>query len=413
MVLQKLVNSTNVVFHMLDLQPYAMVLPMDKHTSDKNKLKIFSKILKNNPDTYSIYKSHNIQFSNINTNTTGTMSNGVTDVTNSTGITTTTGPIGTRFESQFNNTLNNEEDIDISNDMEKNVKLEHLKIKQTTNSGDVENIFMGVKRFLDRLDSENIIGCMIILAQKSSERTSISPIAGGIVEVFDDYERSIQTLWLNNNISNYVNFINLKGKKNARKLITNLDDQILSKIVLSTLTLRLCAHAYQMTLPNSKRIQHKSRLISIYHQMGQTFPHFAYNFIKEEMQFSKHYEINHLSIKHNDNPKIPCRCLKPIYDNFDGMNQMIGTTINIETDLNSFGNDNLLFFGITESRFTGMYNSTYENILIGFMNLLSGKLSDISKIERFETLNYYEEEDDYKTKRHKVNFRSKRLQNRI
>lgn len=76
------------------------------------------------------------------------------------------------------------------------------------------------------------------------------------------------------------------------------------------------------------------------------------------------------------------------------------------------GNENLLFFGITESRFTGMYNSTYENILIGFMNLLSGKLSDISKIVRFDdTLNYFEE-DEYKTKRHKVNFRSKRLQNR-
>ncbi|UVC49614.1 hypothetical protein MACK_003721 [Theileria orientalis] len=473
MVLHKLVNSTNVVFHMLDLQPYAMVLPMDKVTSEKNKKKILSKIYRNNPDTYASYKlylkdlnqrnlfqkvdntekynshgpkvaenvkpsqpevqqddksqhtepsevadlsrqqnpnvskiSYDQQSGNLKSESNLDVDDGlaaqknVDKGTNSPQNQDTDSQVQSGASTSENGSLKREDDT--LGDQKQNADQNQDKQVLDKQSEPQEDMFAGVRRFIDRVDSENIIGCMIILASKSSDKSSISPVAGGIVEVFDDYERSIQTVWLNNNIGNYVKFSNLKGK-NSKKLINTLNDQILSKVVLSTLTLRLCAHAYQMTLPNSKRIQHKSRLISIYHQMGQTFPKFAYNFIREEMQFSKHYEITALSIKHNDNPKIPCRCLKPT-----------PSELTDTMDPGTILENSPLFFGITESRFSGMYNSTYEPILIGFMNLLSGKLNDISKIVRFEeSVSYYDEDDEMKAKRQKLNYRSKRLQNRL
>ncbi|BAM40801.1 conserved hypothetical protein [Theileria orientalis strain Shintoku] len=371
MVLHKLVNSTNVVFHMLDLQPYAMVLPMDKVTSEKNKKKILSKIYRNNPDTYASYKLYlrGMNQRNLFQKSENTEQNSSHDPKGGNSLNPN------QSEAQQNTSLKREDDA--LGHQKQNADQNEDKQSLDKQGEPQEDMFSGVRRFLDRVDSENIIGCMIILASKSSDKSSISPVAGGIVEVFDDYERSIQTVWINNNIGNYV--------------------------VLSTLTLRLCAHAYQMTLPNSKRIQHKSRLISIYHQMGQTFPKFAYSFIREEMQFSKHYEITALSIKHNDNPKIPCRCLKPT-----------PSELTDTMDPGTILENSPLFFGITESRFSGMYNSTYEPILIGFMNLLSGKLNDISKIVRFEeSVSYYDEDDDFKAKRQKLNYRSRRLQNRL
>nr|PVC49956.1 elongation factor g 1, mitochondrial [Theileria orientalis] len=445
---------------------------MDKVTSEKNKKKILSKIYRNNPDTYASYKlylrgmnqrnlfqksenteqnsSHDPKGGNsLNPNQSEAQQVDKSQHTEASGVAV----LSTQqnqdepkvWNDQQNGHLKSETNLDLDNGLtsqnkvvESNAPQNQVKDSQVYSGAlssentslkreddalghqkqnadqnedkqsldkqgePQEDMFSGVRRFLDRVDSENIIGCMIILASKSSDKSSISPVAGGIVEVFDDYERSIQTVWINNNIGNYVKFSNLKGK-NSKKLINTLNDQILSKVVLSTLTLRLCAHAYQMTLPNSKRIQHKSRLISIYHQMGQTFPKFAYSFIREEMQFSKHYEITALSIKHNDNPKIPCRCLKPT-----------PSELTDTMDPGTILENSPLFFGITESRFSGMYNSTYEPILIGFMNLLSGKLNDISKIVRFEeSVSYYDEDDDFKAKRQKLNYRSRRLQNRL
>ncbi|KAK2195855.1 hypothetical protein BdWA1_002453 [Babesia duncani] len=268
--LSKLVNATNILFHMMGIQAYAMVLPMDTKTASKNKKKILAKILNNNND------------------------------------------------------IKVKENIDEA-------------IEDVGPNSPVYN----VKSFIDRLDSDHITAVMILLAKKQDPSLGVVPMAGGIIEVFDDHERCIQAMWAN----------------------TKMDESIDVNILMKGLVLRLYAHAYQIVLPNAKRVSHSSRLVSVYQVMGQTFPKDAYEFMVNEMKLSKHFESYSYSSSHSDSDKVPCKCTK--------------------TQQAQNGH---LFYGISETRFNSLYFSCYERLIFeaiakhtSILDMYSPELTDEQK----------------------------------
>ncbi|EKX73123.1 conserved hypothetical protein [Theileria equi strain WA] len=323
--LHKLVNATNILFHMMDIQPYAMVLPMDKTSSVRNKRKILHKMFNN---TQGIDKPRSREDSKTQANITeASLNNSHANISKDKKYELRN---GTRAESKLSNSYSGS--LEQSNP-KTSIDGVHQSNPVTSPTGGIENHtssfvdtkidekYIPVSRVIERLDNDYIVGCMIILAKKGSNKKGIVPIAGGIIEVFDEYERSIQAIWRNSGLENET-------------------------ILMHALVLRLFAHAYQMSIPYAKRVQQKSKLVTIYHTMGTVFPESAYGFIKDDMGLSKHCEVLKGPIQHNDNPKVPCKCLK------------------FETSLT-------MFHGITEYRFVALYTTVYERVLTHHMSVLS------------------------------------------
>ncbi|CCF76074.1 hypothetical protein BmR1_04g09520 [Babesia microti strain RI] len=280
----KLVNTTNVLFDLLNLHPYAMMLPMDESTGGRNKIKILNRIFSN----------HKLRIRNKTPNCT------------SKGCVTSDNASNKRTANEC--VTDDYAVVDCSGD----VSLDQM-LKEADNP---ECKFYHVKSIIDRLD-KNITGCLILLAKKHKYKQGIVPFAGGVIEIVDENERSIQAMWAS----------------------TTLDTQL--DALLDAFCIRLCAHAYQMSLPHIKRVKHGSRLVSVYHSVAQTFPSCAYEFIKNSMKMSMHVDRPNFTGQHSDNPTVQCKCTK------DASQMELQMT----------------FYGISESRFTTMYQSTYEKII--------------------------------------------------
>lgn len=194
---------------------------------------------------------------------------------------------------------------------------------------DVNSPFYAVNHVIERLDSPDMNGCIIMLAARCDSYFGVVPLAGGVIEIYDEHERSIQAIWVNR----------------------NLEQRADVHILLKTLVLRIFAHAYQIQLPD-KRVTKSNKLVSIYQSMLATFPRECFSFIEKDMLLSKHYEAAGFNEPHNDNPKVPCRCHKVAHQASE------------------------MFYGISESRFNNLYSNLYEQMLFESI----GRMAPVAKM---------------------------------
>lgn len=349
-VAERLVNATNIVFHLMELQPFALILPMEPKDAARNKHKIMKKIVCNNRSLPSKKASDML---NPTDGKEGAASGNYTNAgSKHTGETSSTGkgPLEgkdgsqdgtykstqdgdatslngtTVYESQSSES-NATGDYSQSNATNKNFSPDELTISESDYDlpvDDVNSPFYTVHHVIERLDSDDMNGCIIMLAAKSENDFGVVPLAGGVIEIYDEHERSIQAMWVNR----------------------SLEQRSDLKVLLKTLVLRIFAHAYQICLPD-KRSTKSNKLVSIYQSLLVTFPKECVPFIEKEMLLSKHYETAGFNEPHNDNPKVPCRCHKLAAQATE------------------------LFYGISESRFNNLYSKVYEKMLfesIGMMN---------------------------------------------
>ncbi|CDR96261.1 hypothetical protein, conserved [Babesia bigemina] len=378
-ITHRLVNATNIVFHLMDLQPYALVLPMNCKTAARNKRKIMQKILGNNR-TVTVAESGKVSVDGDDKHSVDAAGSKVTPIgptkTDSTASTDTSIADALRADGldksdnrlvhrNSNGTVYHSEDTSgnaaspremricsvqtrkdsISSDIglgENTNESLTLKLDYDLPVDDANSPFFTVNRIVERLDSEDMKGCIIMLAARSGSSSGVVPLAGGIIEVYDEHERSIQAIWLNRSVAQRSDV----------------------RILLKTLVLRIFAHAYQINLPN-RRYTKSNKLVSIYQSMLVTFPRECISFIEKEMLLSKHYEAYGFNEPHNDNPKVPCRCHKMAPEASE------------------------LFYGISESRFNNLYTSLYEKLLFDSI----GRMTPIMKMYPAGSFNQEEKID--------------------
>ncbi|GIX61984.1 uncharacterized protein BcabD6B2_14190 [Babesia caballi] len=371
-ITERLVNATNILFYLMDLQPYALVLPMECNSSARNKRKIMQKILRNNRAAFassgktdsSDGKDHistkadeqkaGMHSSHLGPSPLPTDSStiGCSSVDNVQDANKLVRPnsleevVGNGSESSDNQMSAAESrHVSITEDPKPNGGVADETLAATGSDIPVEDVsspFFTVNRIVDRLDSEDMKGCIILLASRSESNLGVLPLAGGIIEIYDEHERSIQAIWVN------------------RSLEQRVDVQVL----LNTLVLRIFAHAYQITLPD-RRYSKSNKLVSIYQNMLMTFPRECVSFVEKEMLLSKHYEALGFNEPHNDNPKVPCRCHKVTPEASE------------------------MFYGISESRFNNLYTNVYEKMLLNSI----GRLTPIIRLYADESFNSGERGD--------------------
>ncbi|GBE62734.1 Chromosome complete related, putative [Babesia ovata] len=349
----------------MDLQPYALVLPMNCKTAARNKRKIMQKILGNNPTTtvtengkvsVGDENKHSVDAADTKVTTTGPTKTdssaptdtsitdaGRTDVDKSDNRLVHRSTNGTVYHSEdtAGNAASPREMRICSVQTGKDSIMSDIALGDNANESlalpadselpvdDANSPFYTVSRIVERLDSEDMKGCIIMLAARSDSSVNVVPLAGGIIEIYDEHERSIQAVWLNRSVAERSDV----------------------RILLKALMLRVFAHAYQINLPN-RRCTKSNKLVSIYQSMLVTFPRECVSFIEKEMLLSKHYESYGFNEPHNDNPKVPCRCHK------------------IAPDASE------LFYGISETRFNNLYTSLYEKLLFDSI----GRMTPIVKM---------------------------------
>ncbi|EDO07604.1 hypothetical protein BBOV_III000370 [Babesia bovis T2Bo] len=351
-VAQRLVNATNILFHLLELQPYALVLPMDCKTASRNKRKIMNKIMANNGDIAVMFNKNQPNANQNVNNTTKTQHDDTkqTDVKraldahftssnidakkgheDSTSLETQKGAVKTRKRTGGDRFLDEVTCAQLA-----------LTMDYSIPANDISSPFFSVNNIIERLDSEDMKGCIIMLADRNDSTAGVTPLAGGIIEIIDAHERSIQALWFNR----------------------SLEERMDIKILLKTLVLRIFAHAYQMNLSPNKSAKN-NKLVSIYQSMLIAFPRESITFIEKDMLLSKHYEANNIAVTHNDSPKVPCKCHRAAAEATE------------------------FYYGISETRFNNLYMSVYETILFESIGQLTpilqmypkGAINDAEKID--------------------------------
>ncbi|GFE52711.1 translation elongation factor [Babesia ovis] len=340
LVSQRLVNATNILFHLLDLQPYALVLPMDCKTASRNKRKIMQKILANNRPQSTKGDDKNAISGNDKAN--GTVESAVDGASTADYKDNTSEDNFPNSNMKIGTVQTRKKTITERVDTEDTSEHLAMTLDYSIPVNDINSPFAPVNRIVDRLDSEEMKGCIIMLAPRDGSSVGVTPLAGGIIEIYDEHERSIQAIWLN------------------RSLEQRVDTQIL----LKTLVLRIFAHAYQINLPD-RRSTKSNKLVSIYQSMLVAFPRECIAFIEKEMLLSKHYEAAGFNEPHNDNPKVPCRCHKVAAEASE------------------------LFYGISESRFNNLYTSLYETVLFDSI----GKMAPIMQMYPAGSVNNAEKID--------------------
>ncbi|ORM42120.1 uncharacterized protein BXIN_0691 [Babesia sp. Xinjiang] len=356
---QRLVNATNILFHLMDLQPYALVLPMDCKTASRNKRKIMQKIIANNRETPTTIDNKDAndvkEKTEVNGNAPAESAIDIASTDGSRNSSTNHNSVASKNEPADASRTSSPSSVRNGNTVDTRMKTLSEQASSESAAGseapvldsdipinDDNSLFASVNRIVERLDSEDMKGCIIMLAAKTESSSGVMPLAGGIIEIYDEHERSIQAIWLN------------------RSLEQRADIQIL----LKTLVLRIFAHAYQINLPD-RRYSKSNKLVSIYQSMLVTFPRECVSFIEKDMLLSKHYETFGFNEAHNDNPKVPCRCHKVAAQASE------------------------MFYGISESRFNNLYTSLYENMLFDSI----GQMTPIMKMYPASSFNNAEKID--------------------
>lgn len=159
----------------------------------------------------------------------------------------------------------------------------------------------------DRLTSEDIVGFVMVIAEylgveEQSNNTSehnnelsstaayqYRPVAGGIVELLDEYERAVRAVWC------------------RRSLPNTLTDEFLKVIVM-----RIIAHAFEWQHPSKPNKKVSSKLVSSLEIHSLAFPTETYDFLTKQtgLNLSKHWETEDDGGAHNDSPNQKCKCFK-------------------------------------------------------------------------------------------------------
>lgn len=169
-----------------------------------------------------------------------------------------------------------------------------------------------IEEIIDLLSDSNICGFIFLLAKplynKSAKVTTYKPILGAIVELIDDYERSIRMIFC------------------KRKFPYNISDKL-----IRVATGRIMIHALKWKYTNGNRKNNNSKLVSILNDHIVFFPIPAYDILIKEMNMSSHWEIPGENMSHIDNSKSKCPCSKI-----------------------SYSKNSRQFWGISESRFINL-----------------------------------------------------------
>eukprot|EP00922_Rhytidocystis_sp_ex-Travisia-forbesii_P018061 GHVS01026906.1.p1 GENE.GHVS01026906.1~~GHVS01026906.1.p1 ORF type:complete len:313 (+),score=43.60 GHVS01026906.1:481-1419(+) len=143
----------------------------------------------------------------------------------------------------------------------------------------------GVETMVERLTDNDIMGFVFVVAEVLSE-DDYRPVAGAVVELLDEHERSIRGMW-------------------CRR---SLPDELVS-LLLKVTAIRLFANAFELPTPG-QRVRNSNKLISTLETTCLTFPREASDFFTTTLEMSKHWETEGKAGTHNDHPTVKCNCRK-------------------------------------------------------------------------------------------------------
>ncbi|KAL8449068.1 hypothetical protein Emed_003420 [Eimeria media] len=184
----------------------------------------------------------------------------------------------------------------------KNRSSSHTKsnpLDSNTEQPDISRAEAYVQRIREMLSSESVAGFVLVVVENPSTEASegsevhYCPVAGGIVEVLDSFERSVRAIWCRRSLPSDV-----------------------SEAIMRALALRLFAYGFassQQVVPNLLNKESLSpakapaanRLISCTQESMFLFPRDATAFMKTQLCMSKHWETPLDGGSHIDHPKAP------------------------------------------------------------------------------------------------------------
>eukprot|EP00922_Rhytidocystis_sp_ex-Travisia-forbesii_P018070 GHVS01026915.1.p1 GENE.GHVS01026915.1~~GHVS01026915.1.p1 ORF type:complete len:312 (+),score=27.82 GHVS01026915.1:347-1282(+) len=158
----------------------------------------------------------------------------------------------------------------------------HLETNVTREIPDVVNM---VETMVESLTENDITGFVFVLAEVLPEQ-DYRPVAGAVVELLDDHERTIRGIW-------------------CRR---SLPGELVSWMLKVTAIL-LFAHAFELAT-SGQRIRNSNKLVSTLETTCLTFPREVADFLTTTLEMSKHWETEANAGTHNDHPNVKCKCRK-------------------------------------------------------------------------------------------------------
>ncbi|EPT26716.1 hypothetical protein TGME49_235670 [Toxoplasma gondii ME49] len=168
------------------------------------------------------------------------------------------------------------------------------------------------EEIVEMLSAPSSVGFVLVVVEESVQKKGGSgqaeycPVGGGIVEVVDEYERSIRGMWC------------------RRSLPPDF-----SALLMKALCLRVFAQAFEWpeepsggvgaspggAAPgagsgNLRGAKNPYRLVSCTEKALLLFPRDAVKFLTESLMLSKHWETELDGGSHNDHPTVKCKCQK-------------------------------------------------------------------------------------------------------
>eukprot|EP00922_Rhytidocystis_sp_ex-Travisia-forbesii_P018064 GHVS01026909.1.p1 GENE.GHVS01026909.1~~GHVS01026909.1.p1 ORF type:complete len:272 (+),score=36.58 GHVS01026909.1:481-1296(+) len=125
----------------------------------------------------------------------------------------------------------------------------------------------GVETMVERLTDNDIMGFVFVVAEVLSE-DDYRPVAGAVVELLDEHERSIRGMW-------------------CRR---SLPDELVS-LLLKVTAIRLFANAFELPTPG-QRVRNSNKLISTLETTCLTFPREASDFFTTSKSFLSYTQFH-------------------------------------------------------------------------------------------------------------------------
>ncbi|KAL8275934.1 hypothetical protein Esti_000050 [Eimeria stiedai] len=205
----------------------------------------------------------------------------------------------------------------------KNRSCSHTKanpLDSNTEQPDISRAEAYVQRIREMLSSESVAGFVLVVVENPSTEASegsevhYCPVAGGIVEVLDSFERSASAP---KRVGHGPQLCQLRVQI-VRRCRRSLPPDV-SEAIMRALSLRLFAYGFassQQVVPNllnretlsPAKAPAANRLISCTQESMFLFPRDATAFMKTQLCMSRHWETPLDGGSHIDHPKAPCRC---------------------------------------------------------------------------------------------------------
>eukprot|EP00922_Rhytidocystis_sp_ex-Travisia-forbesii_P023426 GHVS01034357.1.p1 GENE.GHVS01034357.1~~GHVS01034357.1.p1 ORF type:complete len:313 (-),score=33.28 GHVS01034357.1:344-1282(-) len=142
-----------------------------------------------------------------------------------------------------------------------------------------------VDTMVESLSNKDVRGFILVITEVLPEQ-DYRPVAGAVVELVDDHERSIRGMW-------------------CRR---SLPSELVS-CLLKVTTIRLFAHAFELAMPGQK-VRNSNKLVSTLETACLSFPREAADFLATTLEMSKHWETETDAGTHSDHPTLKCKCKK-------------------------------------------------------------------------------------------------------